>query len=982
MAGNLITSLLSLATNMLPSIKASVQAPSSSSKNSNNSERGRARAFEEDLERLMRTLERIKTTLYDAEEREIRDRSVKLWLKELKKVAYDAEDVLSEYRYEVTRIQLEARKASEVSGSHKKKKMEYIEYIVQIPDDMVDRLNKIRSRFDEIAKDREALQLRESDGARSPNNKLLRPPTGHMVDKASIFGRDAEIEEVINLLLSEKENPFSVISIIGKGGLGKTTIAQLVYKDERVTRCFDLCGWVCVSEEFDVGRLTKATIESVPKINYNLSEFSLQGKLAEIVKGKRILLVLDDLWNENQSIWELFLVPFKEAKVVSILVTTRNKKVAKVMQTTTYFSPTNLPEDSCWQLFQHYAFSGTNYTGQTLFLKRKMGREILRKCDGLPLAVKLIASLLRHEKNEEDWREILESDIWELNSSNDIFPALQISYDHLPPHLKPCFLFISMYPKYYILQKMDLIELWISHGYIESKGKRRITEIGVEYYEELKQRSFVDQYCEESKLHDIIHDLARLNSENEHYSVEINQPFDIQKENVPQEACHLYVGGFSGYVNQVLQQNLVGLRTLSIKMRKCNGDLEHEYCINNTEAMDLNSSLSECYKKCLGDFQICNLTKFEALRVLELKGFNLTRILDSISELKHLVHLDIKCRYLKTLPLSIGLLYNLQTLILDCYSLEYLPESIGSLINLRRLIMEDGRFLDYLPHGLVNFPAIKTMQALLTVTNVAWLNDMTDLEGNLTICGVSNLKDAQCANMRNKCKLEAFNINCDPDFIGWCLDPAKSNLEIILGPEINADFSWLESLQPHPNLKKLAVGCYSSATVPRWMCDPCSLQSIKKILLDECDKIQSLPFNSLHTLKHLIISYCHGFRVLQLEQLSSQLEKLEISGCRCLELITGLGNLDMLARLEISSVYGGEPTADVLFDLESVVNSGPSVYINANGPNPIMVQPFPLQTSSLLGGGHQIVSGVAGPFSSVTGTAVPLSGTTANETLS
>ncbi|XP_078152932.1 uncharacterized protein LOC144548109 [Carex rostrata] len=123
MTGYLITSLLSLATDLLPSIRASVQAPSSSS-NSNNSESGRARAFEEALEKLMRTLERIKATLYDAEEREIRDRFVKLWLKELKKVAYDAEDVLGEYRYEVTRVQLEARKASEASGSHKRKKME------------------------------------------------------------------------------------------------------------------------------------------------------------------------------------------------------------------------------------------------------------------------------------------------------------------------------------------------------------------------------------------------------------------------------------------------------------------------------------------------------------------------------------------------------------------------------------------------------------------------------------------------------------------------------------------------------------------------------------------------------------------------------------------------------------------------------------------------------------------------------------------
>jgi hypothetical protein len=123
MIGHLITSLLSLATNLLPSIIASVHAPSSSA-SSNNSERGRARAVEEDLERLMRTLERIKATLYDAEEREIRDRSVKLWLKELRKVAYDAEDVLSEYQYEVTRVQVEARKASEASGLHKREQIE------------------------------------------------------------------------------------------------------------------------------------------------------------------------------------------------------------------------------------------------------------------------------------------------------------------------------------------------------------------------------------------------------------------------------------------------------------------------------------------------------------------------------------------------------------------------------------------------------------------------------------------------------------------------------------------------------------------------------------------------------------------------------------------------------------------------------------------------------------------------------------------
>jgi Rx N-terminal domain len=123
MAANLITSLLSLGISLLPSLRASVLSPSSSSSTNDNSEEER-RVVEENLKGLMRTLERIKATLHDAEEREIRDSSVKLWLKELKQVTYDADDVLSEYRYEAGRVQLEARMASEASGSHKRKQME------------------------------------------------------------------------------------------------------------------------------------------------------------------------------------------------------------------------------------------------------------------------------------------------------------------------------------------------------------------------------------------------------------------------------------------------------------------------------------------------------------------------------------------------------------------------------------------------------------------------------------------------------------------------------------------------------------------------------------------------------------------------------------------------------------------------------------------------------------------------------------------
>ncbi|XP_078153695.1 putative disease resistance protein RGA3 [Carex rostrata] len=947
MAGNLITSLLSLSTYLLPSFRASAQAPSSSS-NSSNSHQRRARSAKEDLERLMRTLKWIKATMYDAEEREITDRSVNLWLKELKKVAYDAEDVLSEYRYEVTRVQVEARQASEASRYHKGKQIESVEYIVPIPDDMVDRLNKIRSRFDDIAKDREALQLRESDGVRRPNT-LRRVPAGHMVDEASIFGRDVEIREIINFLLSEKKKQrkkksFSVISIVGKGGLGKTTIAQLVYKDPRVSKCFDLFGWVCVSEEFDVGRLIKATIESLStKINNGVSELSpLQEELSKIVKDKTIFLILDDVWNENQGLWELFWVCFEEAKWVIILVTTRNNKVAKVMQTKKLFRPSNLPESSCWQLFQHYAFSSTSDNVPTNLID--MGREIMRKCGGLPLAVKSIASLLRHETYEKSWREILESDLWESNPSNDIFPALQISYAHLPAHLKPCFLICSMYPKDHLLKKMHLIELWISHGYVVSRGNLGIIQVGIEYYEELKERSFLDNYSGRSsefcKLHDIIHDLARLISENEHYSVEINHPLDIQEENVPREAYHLYARGFLGYVNQMLQQNrhnLIGLKTLSTDLRGCIGDLEHRYCINNYiedlehhYCINKGHMLSEYHKKCW-QLVICNLTKFEALRVLELKGYGLTVIPHSISKLKHLAYLSITSSSLKILSLSIGLLYNLKALILNCFFLEYLPENIGDLANLQflsvrsgtiqelpksvcslrnllRLVIKSNKLLDYGPHGLVTFPAIKTMRAGLRTTTLSWLKDMKDLEGKLSIAGLENminLLDAKSANLRNKCRLETLDLCWNSEN-----NNTKSELILSLIPETcegrlvgadDLDFSLLECLQPHPNLKKLLLRWYPCARLPKWMKDPFSLQSIQQLLLECCISIQSLPFGNLHTLKHLTIVSCSGIQVLQLGQLSSQLRALHILECDHLELITGLGHLDMLAELEICS---------------------------------------------------------------------------------
>nr|XP_029121832.1 putative disease resistance protein RGA3 [Elaeis guineensis] len=314
MASFLLSSILSKTSQVLGSVHRWAVLPSSSSDPRS--------SVLEDLKKLERRLKRIQAVLHDAEEREIRDQAVQLWLEELKEEAYKAEDVLDEYHYEERRAQVEARasrKRKRVEGDDEEEVSGSLSNIVvSIPDGMGDRIREIRERFDEISEDRERLRLREENGERRVLRDPYPEPTGHMVDESRMFGREHDKKRVIDMLFSEgMGNGISVIPIVGEGGLGKTTVAQLVYKE--VKEYFDMTGWVCVSDDFRAARLTKAIIESLTSSSCDQTELStLQNSLKEKVQGKRVLLVLDDVWNEQQSRWESLINPFVGAETSSL----------------------------------------------------------------------------------------------------------------------------------------------------------------------------------------------------------------------------------------------------------------------------------------------------------------------------------------------------------------------------------------------------------------------------------------------------------------------------------------------------------------------------------------------------------------------------------------------------------------------------------------------------------------------------------------
>ncbi|PKU69211.1 Disease resistance protein RGA2 [Dendrobium catenatum] len=180
---------------------------------------------------------------------------------------------------------------------------------IPISCDMAMRIIEIIKKFDEIAHDRKALYLREEDSPRRPrfNDVMKRPPSSSLVLESNVFGREQEKKKIIQLLMSHSKTENIVIPIVGMGGVGKTTLAQLVYNDHEVCHYFSPKVWVCVSEQFDVLRITKEILSSVvgsSKYSDNNNLNYLQCKLKDALLNKKFLLVLDDIWNERADIWE------------------------------------------------------------------------------------------------------------------------------------------------------------------------------------------------------------------------------------------------------------------------------------------------------------------------------------------------------------------------------------------------------------------------------------------------------------------------------------------------------------------------------------------------------------------------------------------------------------------------------------------------------------------------------------------------------
>ncbi|GLT42376.1 hypothetical protein SLA2020_163780 [Shorea laevis] len=716
-----------------------------------------------ELNKLKSRLNSIRALLGDAEEKQIKEESIKLWLYKLKQTCYDMEDVLDEWN--TASLMLQKDEADHNSFSPFKGKVcrpfnpcFSLGQVVQHRGSAL-KIKDISERLSEIdeEKNKYGFAYREVTQSR-------REESTSYTELSKLHGRDKDRKDLVSSLLcggSDRgpgERDAKTIFVVGMGGVGKTALAQLVFSDGEVMEHFDHRIWVCVSEVFDGNRVAKEIIVSLESLDHvsarDLDSVSLQilvEKLCKSIQRKKVLLVLDDVWTDTSRSWESLNEAFKHAAPESrILVTTRKETVVGTMKSFCVFNLKQLNKEDCWKILSQEAFVGR--TEEQCKSLEDMGRKIAEKCSGLPLAAKALGSMLRFRETIEEWGNILNSEVWNLGLG-EVFAALLLSYYDLPSAEKQCFLYCSIFPKDFEIKKDDLIHQWMSQGYLSSSENMEI--VGVGYFQCLVARSFFQDLEKQEdgsitcKIHDIVVDFARHLMGKELEFKELHTADNLTVQLSPEETRHLSV---TLAVNTRFPTSILGAAKLhSLNIFKIDDEEEEE------TAQYLSNLLIQA----------------KHLRLLNFHGGtgNIGRFPKEIGKLMHLRLIDLSDSKLKRLPEAMCKLCNLQSLYLRrCYYLEKLPDKMEKLISLR--------YLDTTECCMTCYPK-----------GIGKLTSLRDLKGIVVRCDRNDNEEFCLGDLEN-------------------LDDLRVLMLIVVGDEIDDNESSRANLHGKAHLNDLEVGTW------------------------------------------------------------------------------------------------------------------------------------------------------------------------------
>ncbi|PUZ71194.1 hypothetical protein GQ55_2G294900 [Panicum hallii var. hallii] len=489
------------------------------------------------------------------------------------------------------------------------------------------------------------------------------------------------------------------------GGLGKSTLVNNVYKNEALLSNFNCHAWVSVSQSCKITDIWRNMLKEIYGNDNrafdaaSMNSAELRVELAKILDKKRYFIILDDVWTAD--------VLFKIREVLvdndlgsRVIITTRIEEVASIAEDGCKIKLEPLNDHDAWLLFCMKAFPKTKNHICPPEL-HQCGKDIVEKCDGLPLALVAIGSLLTlKKKSVKDWRVFYNQLIWELHNNeslNHVEKILNLSYKYLPDYLKNCFLYFALFPEDYPILRKRLIRLWIAEGFIEQKGACSLEDIAEAYLGELVQRSMLQvvkcnsfdrmQYL---RMHDLVRELAIFQAKKESFGITYDDTHEIVQ---------------------------VGLDSRRVSVVQCNKGIQSRICPLRHRtfiSFDTSMVLSSWYSF------IFSGSKY--LTVVDLSGLPIEDIPNSIGELFNLRYLCLDDTNVSELPKSITKLHNLQTLSLERTKVLNFPQGFSKLKKLRHLLT--WKLLDATYRSFHNWESMKPFEGFWNLKELQSLNEV------------------------------------------------------------------------------------------------------------------------------------------------------------------------------------------------------------------------------------------------------------------
>ncbi|KAL6595681.1 hypothetical protein ACP70R_048021 [Stipagrostis hirtigluma subsp. patula] len=872
------------------------------------------------------------------------------WLKKLNDVSYDVDDLVDEFHLEA-----EKHEANGDSGRSSVSK-----FLCTKPKSFVfqckaaHRLKAIKKRFAAIVKQRtEFNAIANSVPVGRPVQHIDKTteemPSLPNVDEASVFGRDQDKCHIISKLVeaSDDRQKIKIVSIIGLGGSGKTTLAKLVFNDGNIiNNHFEVRLWVHVSQEFNVQKLIHKLFEAFSNDKSECHPLQhMTNEISKKLSGKRFLLVMDDVWTDctdSRILWENFVVHLKSGTPGSrILLTARSSRVAETVGSTDLFDLPFLSEDDSWQLFQQSFITPAKLLE---FEFAEAGKEMVKKCGGVPLAIKVLAGALRDKEMVQEWHAMRDSSLLDVEGEESIVSisaCLKLSYSRLPPHLKQCFTICSVFPKGYEVDKDQLIDQWVAQDIITLVDEYS----GSKCFNYLVQISFLQDVNEYGgrvtcKMHDLVHDFARSILGDEISSGVPKEAVSSTKKyryfclteklgNLPPEyfekARSVYVGleGLD-FISDKTLKNAKHLRSITLEFCFPGEVLAAILQGKNLKYLEIRHLYSEAVLKVISNIW--------SLQALHIRSSSFDRLPESIGKLQKLRTFDLSnCSNLESLPDSIGKLQKLIRFHLSNCSFESLPDSIGKLQKLRTLNLVDCSGLQSLPDSIGDCQMISSINLSrcsslkLLPSSVCKLRELRKLDlsdcfkleslsNSIGDCGmISSINLSYCSSLKvlpnslgKLQELKSLDLsNCIeleslPDSIGDCRMISRINLSYCLSLKVLPNsFGKLQELRALD-----LSNCFKLESLPDSIGDCCMISSIN---LSSCLSLKVWPnsFGKLQALRSLDLS--HFFELESLPDSIGKIQELRtlnLSGCSRLQnLPDAIGDCHMISSINLSSCH-------------------------------------------------------------------------------